>query len=116
MGELEMLNIPRWPLVDMTGYVPKTTFWMDFSIADAFGVKAVQDTFDRAFEEWKDDKVYGTELSMVLNWKQFQFASGGMINDNPMCDLYVKLWKKMDAYIMRNWKGEMLDYYIKETD
>ena len=115
MGELEMFSIPRWPLIDMTGYKPKTTFWQDFSIADAFGPSAVQDTFDRAFEEWKDDKVYGTELSMVINWKQFQFADNGICKSD-MCKLYCELWKKIDAYIMDNWKGEMLDYYIKETD
>lgn len=32
-----------------------TTFWSDFSIADAFGVNAVKDTYKRAFKEWKDD-------------------------------------------------------------
>ena len=30
------------------GYTPKTTFWMDFSIADKFGAKAVRDTYNRA--------------------------------------------------------------------
>ena len=31
----------------------KTTFWEDFSIAERFGVSAIQDTFNRAFKEWK---------------------------------------------------------------
>ena len=31
----------------------KTTFWEDFSIAERFGLSAIQDTFDRAFKEWK---------------------------------------------------------------
>lgn len=110
------LNIPRWPLIDMTGYQPKTTFWEDFSIADGFGIKEVQETFDRAFEEWKDDKVYGTELAMVLNWKQFQFAKDGWKAEGEMCNLYIKLWKQMDAYVMKNWKGEDLSYYLRETD
>lgn len=111
-----MFSIPVWPLTEMTGYQPKTTFWQDFSIADAFGVEAVQDTFNRAFEEWKDDKVYGTELSMVLNWKQFQFAKDGWLAEGEMCKLYIKLWKQIDAYIMKNWKGEKLSYYVATTD
>lgn len=31
----------------------KTTFWEDFSIAERFGLSAIQDTFKRAFKEWK---------------------------------------------------------------
>ena len=30
-----------------------TTFWEDFSIADAFGEDAIRDTYSRAFGEWK---------------------------------------------------------------
>lgn len=110
------IKIPRWPLIDMTGYQPKTTFWQDFSIADNFGPKEVQDTFNRAFKEWKDDMVYATELAMVLNWKQFQFAKDGWIAEGEMCNLYIKLWKKMDAYICSHWKGDKLNYYYRETD
>jgi len=35
------------------GYEVKTTFWEDFSIAERFGLSAIQDTFNRAFKEWK---------------------------------------------------------------
>ncbi len=31
----------------------KTTFWEDFSIAERFGLSAIQYTFNRAFKEWK---------------------------------------------------------------
>ena len=47
----------------------KTTFWMDFSIADRFGKSAVKDTYKTAFESWKDNYKYLTELVMVLNHK-----------------------------------------------
>ncbi len=40
------------------GYELTTTFWEDFSIADVFGTKAIRDTFNRAFEEWKTNYVY----------------------------------------------------------
>lgn len=44
------------------GYTLQTTFWSDFSIADRFGLPAVQDTFNRAFAEWKKNYKYLTEL------------------------------------------------------
>lgn len=110
-----MLSIPEWPLIKMTGYKPKTTFWEDFSIADVFGVKEVEDTFNRVFKEWKDDTVYGTELAMVINWKQFQFAEDG-IAKSEMCKLYCKLWEKIDSYICNNWGDEKLTFYYRETD
>ena len=49
------------------GYELQTTFWEDFSIADRFGLSAIQDTFKRAFEEWKNNYKYLTELILVLN-------------------------------------------------
>ena len=44
------------------GYEVKTTFWEDFSIAERFGLSAIQDTFNRAFKEWKEDYEFLTEL------------------------------------------------------
>ena len=37
----------------MTGYRPFTTFFEDFSTAEAFGADAVKGTYNRAFKEWK---------------------------------------------------------------
>lgn len=39
------------------GYEMQTTFWQDFTIADAFGIDAIKDTFNRAFKEWKDNYI-----------------------------------------------------------
>ena len=54
-----------------TGYDTKTTFWDDFSIADRFGNDEIQDTFNRAFNEWKSNAVFVTELALVLNHKSY---------------------------------------------
>ena len=43
-----------------------TTFWQDFSIADAFGVAAIKDTFKRAFAEWKGRRAEGEALQRPL--------------------------------------------------
>lgn len=48
------------------GYNVQTTFWEDFSAADIFGLSAIQDTFNRAFEEWKGNCKYLTELVVVF--------------------------------------------------
>ena len=62
-----------WNIEKMTGYKPLTTFWSDFSMAEQFGIEAVKDTFKRAFEEWKGDYKFLTELVMVLNHKIWQW-------------------------------------------
>ena len=54
------------------GYMLKTTFWEDFTIADRFGAKAVKSTFKRAFNGWKDNYIYLTELAIVMNWKLWE--------------------------------------------
>lgn len=99
-----------WGIVEY-GYEPKTTFWEDFSIADKFGIKAVKDTYNRAFEDWKEDYIYLTELAMVLNWKGWEHQ-----DKQEWCQLYTKLWQKTDRYACSHLKGEQLSYYFKTTD
>lgn len=89
-----------------------TTFWMDFSIADAFGKSAVQDTFDRAFEEWKHDYRYLTALVMTLNHKIWQHYE----NNNALAELYNVLWEKADTYALDHLKGEEMSYFLRVTD
>lgn len=95
-----------------TGYQPKTTFWSDFTIADAFGEKAVRDTYKRAFNEWKTDKEYITELVMILNWKIWALAP----TNEPLARIYEELWMEADKWCLDNLKGDDLAYYIKTTD
>ena len=65
-------SLPVWNITELNGYEPQTTFWMDFSIADKFGKEAVQDTYNRAFADWKSNVVYLTEMVLVLNHKIWQ--------------------------------------------
>ena len=101
-----------WNIENVTGYKPITTFWQDFTIADAYGIKAIQDTYDRAFKEWKKDYKYLTELVMVLNWKIWQHYEKNV----ELAQLYDKLWKKLDNYCYNNLKGDELSYYFRTTD
>ena len=94
------------------GYELKTTFWNDFTIADAFGVDAIKDTYNRSFNEWKNDYIYITELCMVMNWKMFYWFE----KDDSKDKLYYDLFTTLDEWCMDNLKGEQLDYFISTTD
>lgn len=100
------------PMFELIGYEEKTTFWSDFSIADAFGVNAIKDTFNRAFKEWKSDYIYLTELVMVLNHKIWQWYDTNRIYG----ELYNDLWSKADEYALDNLKGDELSYFLHTTD
>lgn len=108
-----MPNLPKWNIEEETGYVPQTTFWQDFSIADVFGTDAVKDTFNRAFPEWKHDVVYLTELVMVLNHKCWHHYYQ---NNIEMFKLYRTLYEKANDYALDNLKGEDFDYFFRITD
>lgn len=99
--------------MNVNGYETKTTFWQDFSIADAFGPDAIQDTFDRAFKEWKSNAEYLTELVLVLNWKLWLHYENGR---ETLARLYDKLWKKADGYAVNNLKDKDLEYFLATTD
>lgn len=101
------------PFLYATGYVPKTTFWSDFGIAELCGgKKAIQDTFNRAFNEWKNNIVYVTELTMVLNWKMWQHSE----KDEDLSRFYQSLWEQADQWCLENLKDEDKAYYLRTTD
>ena len=111
------ITIPRWTVEAETGYHPITTFWQDFSIADKFGKRAILDTYKRAFDEWKGNYKYLTELVMVLNHKSWQhYKPQGTEQENAKSLLYANLYRKADEYAYTNLKGEELDYYYTTTD
>ena len=83
-----------------TGYRPFTTFFEDFSMADRFGVGAIRDTYDRAFNEWKGDYKYLTEFVMILNWEIWEHYENN--------ETY--------AYALENLKGEELQYFCDTTE
>lgn len=94
------------------GYELKTTFWTDFTIAESFGVDAILDTFTRAFNEWKDNVEYITELAMVMSWKSCHFYG----KNNEYMVTYNNLYHDVDTWCMNNLTNNDLTYYIKITD
>ena len=101
-----------WNIEAQTGYKPITTFYEDFSIADGFGVDAIKDTYKRAFENWKNDYKYMTELVMVLNWKCWRWYE----TNEEYSKLYNELWEELDNWCYDNFKENELDYFFKVTD
>ena len=112
LKEMSNMTYKDWNIEEMTGYTPKTTFYMDFSIADKFGASAVKDTYNRAFDSWKDNVEYLTELVMVLNWKIWEHYETNL----PLAELQQDLYYKTDDWAMSNLKDEDLQYFLRTTD
>lgn len=99
-------------MLENFGVEPVSTFWLDFSIADKFGKQAVQDTFNRAFAEWRSNYKYLAELVIVLNQKSWQLYNSNVI----LAKLYADLYHHADAYACENLHGDEMDYYFNLTD
>ena len=97
------------------GQETKTTFWEDFSIADAFGDNAIKGTYKRAFEEWKNDIEYLTELVIILNLKCWYWYERG---NESRSRLYSNLYYEADGRVYGIFSGdeEKLSYYFNMTD
>lgn len=108
-----MFKLPKWNIEELTGYVPQTTFWNDFSIADQFGTDAIQDTYNRAFASWKHDAVYLTELVMVLNHKCWYHYHQ---KNEKFQKLYSKLYYQAHDWALDNLKDKDIEYYLRTLD
>lgn len=95
------------------GYSYQTTFWLDFDIADHFGPEAIKETFENAFQYAKNNYMFVTELSLVMNWRCWGWFDK---KNNELSELYRDLFYKIDNYCYDNLKGEELDYYFRTTD
>lgn len=94
------------------GYTMQTTFFEDFSIADEFGEEAIRDTWKNAFQAWKHNHVYLTELAIVMSNESCWWWD----KNKEISILYAELYRKTDAYCMEKLKGAELAFYINATD
>lgn len=109
---MKITTLDRDAVEAMTGYRPFTTFFEDFSIAETFGVDAVRESYTRAFEGWKNNYKYLTELVMVLNWKIWEHYQ----RNDTLAHLYNELWANADGWACDNLQGEELNYFYRTTD
>lgn len=77
-------------------YNNRTTFGSDFAIANRFGIEAVRDTFRRAFGEWKNDIVYITELTLVMNAYCWHFYEE---DNKEYCEQYREYYYQCRDYV-----------------
>lgn len=96
------------------GYEPKTTFWSDFTIAEAFGEHAVEDTYKRARKEWMDDVDYMAELTLVLNWKIWDLYEDK--RTEALARLYNELWMDCEYTCYGHFEGADLRKYLDVID
>ncbi len=126
-------SLPAWNIENETGYKPISTFWQDFSIADAapaFGcdaVDAIRATWEAAVTAYRDHYKMMTELVMVLNHKIWQHhnaavraKSEGLLNRRDfhmrLAEEYDAAWRATDEWCVNNFKGEAAEYYFETTD
>ena len=116
LRNLKGFNLMSWRIEELTGYKPKTTFWDDFTIADAFGLAEIRDTFERSFRDWKHNVEYITELVMVLNHKAWHWDG---YNEEFMI-LYSRLYRQYNDlaydYLEKYGTKEDLQYYFSTLD
>lgn len=105
--------IENWTIEAETGYKPITTFYTDFSIAEKFGTEGIKDTYKSAFNEWKGNYKYITELVMALNWKGWRWYNA---HETERAQVYFDLYHEAAEWCENNLKGEELDYYYELTD
>ena len=90
----------------------KQPFGMIFPLLTDLVFSAIQDTFSRAFEEWKENYKYLTELVLVLNHKIWQHYE----TRPEIATLYNTLWAQASQYAMEYLKDDELSYYYDVTD
>lgn len=90
-----------------------TTFLLDLKIAEAFGIKAVVDTLERCFAEWRDQYQYGTSLCICCNVLCWQHYEAG---NNELSQLYANWYYKVREYCLDHYTGEEWQYFFRMTD
>lgn len=95
---------------------PSTLFWADFSVADAFGVSSVEDTYRRIGNIKKLQPEVLVELIVVLNHKLWQHYESG--NDD-LYKCYDKWYNICNDYARSDengWTQAQRDHYFYVTD
>ena len=116
----EYPNLEKYPKVEtmldsesLCGYTQRTTFWDDFTLAEKLGLLAIERTYRNAFNSWKTDVVFITELVLVLNWKMLYMDERHMTEKSVM---YYKCWVELSNWCERHLEAGAYEYFIAVTD
>lgn len=94
------------------GYKMQTTFFEDFAIADVFGLKAIDETFNISFNNYKNNLIYITELAIVMSNKSCEWYG----KDEERMNRYADYYHHVDDWCMKHFKGDELKFYLEATD
>lgn len=101
---------------EINGKQLKSSFWLDFSIAECFGSKAILDYYYKTMQKWGTDVSYAKELVLVLNHKIAQYYETMPL----FAALYYDLWKKADEqcreYFSEPGREASLEEYFRFLD
>ena len=97
------------------------TFCNDFAIADWYGLKDVNETYNRVKKYWIDDYKAFTEVVISLNllaWANDQLIKQGFENREGIMNNYSELYYKARDDYYKHYKGQQdkLDYIFDMTD
>lgn len=109
---LREIRIESFNSIGFCGYEQKTTLYEDFSIAEAFGLEGLEDTFGNAFSFCTDSAEYITELALVMNWKSWRHYE----ENYELGEWYSDKYYKVREWAFENLSDEDLTYYIRTTD
>lgn len=109
------------PMAQMLGKELQSTWWSDYRVgAEYGGLNGIKDTYKRGLTLAKEDKVYGTEFALVLNWLSWFYADENIRKKYPnsleKSKLFADLYCEFDDWVLNNWPKDWKDYYLQETD
>lgn len=92
---------------------PSTLFWADFKVAEAFGEKAIRETFQNCGDLNRRDWKEVAELAVVLNHLLWDAHNA---HNEPLARLYDGYWRAVNG-ICSSWMDEeRTSYYFQLTD
>ena len=116
----EYPNLEKYPKVEtmldsesLCGYTQRTTFWDDFTLAEKLGLPAIERTYRNAFNSWKTNVVFITELVLVLNWNMLYMDERHMTEKSVM---YYKCWVELSNWCERHLEAGAYEYFLNVTD
>lgn len=88
------------------------TFYSDFQIADRFGAKGVQDTYNSVKKGWLSTPAAWGEVVCALNWRLWDLHE----TNEELARLYEKLWQEAQDLGYKTFKGEDATTFFRKVD
>jgi len=101
-----------WKIEQLTGYKPHTNYYLQFSMAEPYGISAIANVFNNIFSDCKYNTVSVTELAMAVNWKIYEHYD----KEKQLAHFYQSIWDQVDNYCKGTLTDSNLRYYQKTIE